>query len=595
MEKAKAYIKNELKSSQQQQQSEHSRPPSASSSSQQLQQQQQQQQHYAALAHHQLQMQQQQQQQAHHHQYRPQEVMPYCYVCGGQGGYESLRVRPNYERPQESYFPFLERHEPPTGVPQVTPQQMYVLACHLCYRSLNEQWDAYEREKKPHVQRIYHMKRVDNKPYIGADIATQGEYAAQMLGLSAEHLAQSSLANDAMQQQQTQMTYGYPRTTSHYRQDLYAQNPPSTAHQHQMAAQGNAGGGGGSISRNSSPSPAPNASQDYYTRNSPLSLSRNPNERSQSLSRPQSREGGVGGGSVLPLPSPSSRPSSVQGNAYESMNIKPSSYAHHKLKLGLSYSNSVLHHGYGGTGGQQTPQHSTPSHYQSAPHLALDASPHNYHTTTNKPHPPSAMSPTDPGLQRTTTPQQHCPPSPYSVDYTTNMRESEDVLDLRNTRPSSIPPNVVPSSSSAPSTPTVSIHPNNNAAAPPVEVGILDLSMPDKNSTTEVCYACGDEQRRGSLIEISTLKSKDDKNDRPYFPIFYDMHPRPARSRPMDPRGMIQACHLCYEHLMKQWHHYKVSLKNFYCNSLNKYKNLVTMCYLFSASYVRLFCIIITD
>ncbi|XP_013100572.2 uncharacterized protein LOC106082548 isoform X1 [Stomoxys calcitrans] len=544
MEKAKAYIKNELKSSQQQQ-SEHPRPSSASSSSQQ---------HYVGIPHqphHQLHQQQ---------HYRSNEVIPLCYVCSGQGGYEPIRARPNYEKPHEPYFPFLERHEPPTGVPQLGVQQQYVMVCHLCYRSLNEQWEAYEREKKPHVQRIYHMKRVDNKPYIGADIATQGEYAAQMLGLSAEHLAQSSLANESIQQhsQQTQMPYGYPRTPSQYRNEpsLYSSNAPTAAHQqHNVMQQG------GSISRNSSPSPAPNSTQDYYTRNSPLPLSRNPNERSQSLSRPQSREGG---GGCMPLASPSSRPSSVQGNAYESLNIKPSSYAHHKLKLGqLSYSNSLLHNSYGA--GMQ--QHvSTPSHYNSAPHIGLDTSPHNYATNT-KQHPSQqlpAMSPSDPnmgGLHRTTTPQQ-CPPSPYSVDYTTNMRETDDVLDLRNNRPSSMPANVLPTSSiSAPSTPmTVVPHSGgSNAAAPTSEVGILDLSMPDKNSTTEVCYACGDEQRRGSLIEISTLKSKDDKTDRPYFPIFYDMHPRPARSRPMDPRGMIQACHLCYDHLMKQWQHFKTN------------------------------------
>ncbi|XP_061389139.1 uncharacterized protein LOC133324309 [Musca vetustissima] len=578
MEKAKAYIKNELKSSQQQQQqqqAEQSRPPS-------------QQQHYAAAVaahhHHQLQQQhlqhQQLQQQQQHHLYRSAEAMPLCYVCGGQGAYQMLRIKPNYERPQESYFPFLERHEPPTGVPQVSGQQAYVMACHLCYLSLNEQWNAYEREKKPHIQRIYHMKRVDNKPYIGADIATQGEYAAQMLGLSAEHLAQSSLANDNVQQQlqqqqqqqqqhrqqhaaSPQMPYGYSRNsnnnTPHYRNES-AYNATTNPNTNSLHPQQMAGGqGGGSLSRNSSPSPAPNTAQDYYTRNSPLSLSRNPNERSQSLSRPQSREGGGN----LQLPSPSSRPSSVQGNAFESLSIKPSSFAHHKLKLGqLSYSNSVLHNAYGQG---VTP----PSHYNSAPHLNMDPNaPHNYQIKPTPP--PRDMSPSDPNAGRTTTPQ-HCPPSPYSVDYSSSLqreRETEDVLDLRNTRPSSIPPNPTGAGathntiSSAPSTPTAM--PNNNNSnttpvPPVVDVGILDLSMPDKNSTTEVCYACGEEQRRGSLIEISTLKSKDDKVDRPYFPIFYDMHPRPARSRPMDPRGMIQACHLCYEHLMKQWHHYKTN------------------------------------
>ncbi|XP_065370469.1 uncharacterized protein px isoform X2 [Calliphora vicina] len=572
MEKAKAYIKNELKSANSQQQHH-------------LQQPQQQQHHtehsVASLARptsaNQQQQQQQQQQfnlnQSQYFQHSPHgsnrqtpppplqprhqaastdgtDLIPLCYVCGGQGGYEPIRIRPNYERPSESYFPFLERHEPPVGVPQVTSSQMYAMACHLCYRSLNEQWDAYEREKKPHIQRIYHMKRVDNKPYIGADIATQGEYAAQMLGLSAEHLAQSTMGSDN-QQYSPQISYGYQRTSrepSHYRNETPYLVHPTPSHQQAHSLQG-------ATSRNSSPSPAPNMSQDYYARNSPLSTTRNPSERPHSSSRPQSREGGN-----HQITSPSSRPSSVQGSAYETLNIKPSSYAHHKLKLGqLSYSNSVIHNTYANAQ-QLSSAHYSPHNFQmdhmAAQQQQLQQPSHNFQIFKQN----TVMSPSDSpaaALQRTPL------SSPFGADFQAS-RETEDVLDLRNTSNirSSMPPKAstpiatpTPINSTIPSTPQV----NSNPPSTSVEVGILDLSMPDKNSTTEVCYACGDEQRRGSLIEISTLKSKDDKIDRPYFPIFYDMHPRPARSRPMDPRGMIQACHLCYEHLMKQWHHFKTN------------------------------------
>lgn len=559
MEKAKAYIKNELKSSNsqqhqqqfqhQQQNSEHSvaslaRPTSANQQQQQPQQQfNVNQSQYFQHSPQSSQRQTPPQQQSRHQTTGVDgtDAIPLCYVCGGQGGYEPIRIRPNYERPTESYFPFLERHEPPAGVPQVTSSQMYAMACHLCYRSLNEQWDAYEREKKPHIQRIYHMKRVDNKPYIGADIATQGEYAAQMLGLSAEHLAQSSLGSDN-QQYPSQVSYGYQRTS---RDSTFYRNESSylghTTPSHQQ----------GATSRNSSPSPAPNLSQDYYARNSPLSTSRNPNERPHSVSRPQSREGGGN----HQITSPSSRPSSVQGSAYELLNIKPSSYAHHKLKLGqLSYSNSVIHNTY--TNAQQYPpqNHQVDHMATQQQHQQLPQPSHNYQTIYKQ---NRAMSPNDsPAAASQQTPLS----SPFGAEFHAS-RETEDVLDLRNN--SNTRSSVTPKTSTPVATPTPTQLSSSSqvVATPPsssVEVGILDLSMPDKNSTTEVCYACGEEQRRGSLIEISTLKSKDDKNDRPYFPIFYDMHPRPARSRPMDPRGMIQACHLCYEHLMKQWHHYKV-------------------------------------
>lgn len=81
---------------------------------------------------------------------------------------------------------------------------------------------SFERENRPHLQRLYHLKRTDGKKYIGADLMLQADYAAQMLGLSAEHMT----SNEAM----------HPGSSSNYHNEIKRSNsrdasPPASLRQ----------------------------------------------------------------------------------------------------------------------------------------------------------------------------------------------------------------------------------------------------------------------------------------------------------------------------------------------------------------------------
>ncbi|XP_050667808.1 uncharacterized protein LOC126967403 isoform X2 [Leptidea sinapis] len=310
-----------------------------------------------------------------------------CFVCGGTGfsDYFTVRVKPSAQS-SEPYFPFLGAHCPPAGYREAEGAEgSGVRACCVCYTFLRQQWEQYEREGKPHAQRFYWMKRLDNKPFIGADMSFQGEYAAQVLGLGAEGPA---------------------------REDA----PPAPT-----------------------PAPTPPAPRPVTTTAASAALTSAASPKDNHTAKFNNARFAAGGGAA----------EGVEGV----LDLR----AREPSVISVGSQHSVI---------------SEPAGY-------LDA--------------------------------------------------------VRS---------------------TVSVYSGNSNSSS--DRDILDLSMPDKNCMTEVCYVCGDEYRRGTLANLHTKEPKDKCTKQPYFPIFGEQHPRPPRSRPKDAQGTVRACAACHHHLLHQWNAYQM-------------------------------------
>lgn len=473
-----------------------------------------------------------------------------CFVCGARGHFPTypLRIKHNAERPSEPYFTFLETHEPPNGLPFSSNQQK-VYACSVCCTLLTEQWNAFERENRPHSQRMYYVKRVDGKRYLGADLLLQGEYAAQVLGINAEHV---SSPNDIMTNvsQTSSSAVAGAAAIATYRSDMMHSSQHMTSHR---SISDNL------IRPNSRDDVATKTSNNYYSKrerdnynNLNLNSSSNSNsinqyQGSSGIDQPSSRNDRNNKSSSRPHSRDvsSTPPATSTGHSVATGRISYSPFAQHKLKLGTHFassppSNAATNNTLSVTSSKSNAASALPAYE----HMHGGAA-------NNKMLPQHKRYTSSSSMAAAYMPSTTSSSSLFAQNDQRN--DNESALDLRNTSQTN-------QSTSAPIIPhhtPVSSNVSQNTS----DVGILDLSMPDKNSITEVCYVCGDEYRRGSLLEISTVEPKDAKDrNKPYFPIFGETHPRPARSRPKDPRGMIQACTPCYDHLMRQWNQFRVSI-----------------------------------
>jgi hypothetical protein len=87
---------------------------------------------------------------------------------------------------------------------------------------LSQQWEGFEKNKTPTIKRLYWLKRTDNGQYTGAEMNTQGEYAALLFGLHHHRSPYNSYGDNRSNQIPGMMTYRMDEEE----QDENSQSPP---------------------------------------------------------------------------------------------------------------------------------------------------------------------------------------------------------------------------------------------------------------------------------------------------------------------------------------------------------------------------------
>lgn len=413
-----------------------------------------------------------------------------CFVCGTLGHSEQywLRVKPSLGgSSSEPYFPFLESHEPPAGYRGEGVRSGAIKVCSLCYALLLQQWESYEREARPHSQRIYWLKRCDGGPFTGAEMALQGEYAAQVLGLTNDQPTQSRIENRPV----TGVSPRLPASSPSPR--VEPSRPPSNSVELPRPHSNTA-------------DPSRHLEQARLTMESPHQRLQSPHQRLQSP-RQVVEDNRISNDAALdlrhaPRSSPAPQPSLPPQPQAIYSGGSTSSVGTDILDLSMPDKNSVTEVCY--VCGDEYKR-------GSLSHIAAKPLP-------TPPHPATSPPPFFPSLMLHPRPSRSRPMDSAGRVQACSACQNHLLLQWKTYTRQGVP------------------HGDRNYA-------LRKRHAPAVDTTTFICYTCALEYPSSS-IRLLYCCSNPEKEA--YFPFICSLRPPPGAS-PISPQGMVQVCSICYK------------------------------------------------
>lgn len=446
-----------------------------------------------------------------------------CFVCGTLSHNEQYWLRVKQapgSAPNEPFFPFLETHDPPVGYRGEGVRSGAIKACSLCYTLLLQQWDSYERDARPHNQRIYWLKRCDGGPFTGAEMALQGEYAAQILGLTNEQTTAAAAAGATAGQQARPVGIS-PRLPT---------NSPSprieTTQRHQQQQQQQQQQQANSVElarpqqqqqhlNTSESAAARHIEQTRLTMESPHQKLQSPHQRLQSPRQHNVvEESRISNEAALdlrhaprnsPVPQPTLPP---QPQAIYSCGSSSSSGTD-ILDLSMPDKNSVTEVCY--VCGDEFKR-------GSLSHIAAKPLP-------SQPHPSSSPPPFFSSLMLHPRPSRSRPMDSAGRVQACSACQNHLLQQWKNYNRQGVPHN-------------------------DRDYALRKRQAPTMDTTTFICYTCALEYPSSSIRLLYCCPNPEKET---YFPFICSIRPPPGAS-PISPQGMVQVCSICYKAIPQKHH-----------------------------------------